>query len=47
MTAIKAGAPVDDARKWSSINWKEAERQVRRLEMRIAKAVKEKQMAQG
>jgi len=41
MTAIKAGAPVDDARMWSSINWKEAQRQVRRLQMRIAKAVKE------
>jgi len=41
MTAIKAGAPIDEAKKWSSINWKEAERQVRRLQMRIAKAVKE------
>jgi RNA-directed DNA polymerase len=41
MTAIKAGAPIDKAKKWSSINWKEAERQVKRLQMRIAKAVKE------
>ena len=40
MTA-SAGAPVDDAKKWSSIRWKEARRQVRRLQMRIAKAVKE------
>ena len=40
-TAITAGAPVDKAKKWSSINWKEAQRQVRRLQMRIAKAVKE------
>jgi len=41
MTAVKAGAPIDDARKWRSMNWKEAQRQVRRLQMRIAKAVKE------
>ena len=40
MTA-SAGAPIDDANKWSSIVWKEAQRQVRRLQMRIAKAVKE------
>jgi len=42
MTAKKAGALRDDADKWSSIDWKEAHRQVRRLQMRIAKAVKEK-----
>jgi RNA-directed DNA polymerase len=41
MTAGKAGALGDDAEKWSSIDWKEAHRQVRRLQMRIAKAVKE------
>ena len=41
MTADKAGALGDDAEKWSSIGWKEAHRQVRRLQMRIAKAVKE------
>ena len=41
MTAQKAGALRDDAEKWSSIDWKEAHRQVRRLQMRIAKAVKE------
>ena len=41
MTAVRAGAPIDDAKKWNSINWKEAQRQVRRLQMRIAKAVKE------
>ena len=40
MTA-KAGALRDDADRWSSIDWKEARRQVRRLQMRIAKAVKE------
>jgi RNA-directed DNA polymerase len=41
MTAVRAGAPIDNAKKWNSINWKEAQRQVRRLQMRIAKAVKE------
>ena len=40
-TAISAGAPVDIAEKWSSIDWTYARRQVRRLQMRIAKAVKE------
>jgi len=40
MTADKAGALKDDARKWSSIDWKKAQRQVRRLQVRIAKAVK-------
>jgi RNA-directed DNA polymerase len=40
MTA-KAGALRDDAAKWSSSDWNEARRQVRRLQMRIAKAVKE------
>jgi RNA-directed DNA polymerase len=41
MIAQKAGALRDDAAKWSSIDWKEARRKVRRLQMRIAKAVKE------
>ena len=41
MTAQKAGALKDDADKWNSIGWKEAQRQVRRLQVRIAKAVKE------
>jgi len=41
MTAGKAGALRDEADKWSSIGWKEAHRQVRRLQVRIAKAVKE------
>ena len=40
-TAIKAGALIDDAKKWKSIDWKHARRQVRRLQVRIAKAVKE------
>jgi RNA-directed DNA polymerase len=41
MTAQWAGALKDDAAKWNSIDWKEARRQVRRLQVRIAKAVQE------
>jgi RNA-directed DNA polymerase len=40
-TAISAGALIDDAKKWSSIDWNYARRQVRRLQVRIAKAVRE------
>jgi len=40
-TANIAGALIDDAKKWKSIDWKHARRQVRRLQVRIAKAVKE------
>jgi RNA-directed DNA polymerase len=40
-TAHKAGAPKDDATRWHSIDWKQVRRKVRRLQMRIAKAVKE------
>jgi RNA-directed DNA polymerase len=39
--AIRAGALIDGAKKWQSIDWKHARRQVRRLQVRIAKAVKE------
>jgi hypothetical protein len=39
--AEMAGAPTDDATKWQSIDWKNAKRQVRRLQVRIAKAVQE------
>ncbi len=35
------GALIDDARQWHAIDWKRAQREVRRLQMRIAKAVKE------
>ena len=35
------GAPIDDARKWSSVDWKHARGEVRRLQVRIAKAVQE------
>ncbi len=40
-TATTAGAPIDDAKLWHSIDWKAAKKHVRRLQMRIAKAVKE------
>ena len=35
------GAPIDDAKRWKSIDWPKARREVRRLQMRIAKAVTE------
>lgn len=41
MTAPSAGALTDDAKQWSAIDWQEAWRQVRRLQMRIAKATQE------
>jgi RNA-directed DNA polymerase len=37
----QAGALTDDAKKWAEIDWDHAWREVRRLQMRIAKAVKE------
>ncbi len=37
----QAGAPVDEAKMWTFIDWKEARRHVRRLQVRIAKAVLE------
>ncbi len=40
MTA-QAGAPIDDAAKWTTVDWSVARQEVRRLQMRIAKAVKE------
>ncbi len=36
-----AGALIDDADHWAQINWDQARREVRRLQLRIAKAVKE------
>jgi RNA-directed DNA polymerase len=44
MTASRkrtAGAPSDRAEDWNSIDWNQARRDVRRLQVRIAKAVKE------
>lgn len=40
-TATSAGAPINEAAEWNSIDWKPARKQVRRLQMRIAKAVTE------
>jgi RNA-directed DNA polymerase len=40
-TAPKAGAPINEAHEWNSINWKAVQKQVRRLQIRIAKAVQE------
>ena len=40
MTA-QAGALIDNAKKWKSIDWTTAQREVRRLQIRIAKAVQE------
>ncbi len=37
----RAGALIDDATQWKAIDWQAARRQVRRLQVRIAKAVKE------
>jgi len=34
-----AGAPRDDATKWAKVDWNLARREVRRLQVRIAKAV--------
>jgi RNA-directed DNA polymerase len=39
--ANSAGALIDDAKKWKAIDWQYVRRQVRRLQVRIAKAVKE------
>lgn len=41
-TAPEAGALIDDGKKWKAIVWKRKWHQVRRLQVRIAKAVKEK-----
>jgi len=35
------GALIDDARKWTQIDWERARSEVRRLQVRIAKAVTE------
>ncbi len=40
-TETKTGASIDPAKKWASIDWNKARAEVRRLQMRIAKAVVE------
>jgi RNA-directed DNA polymerase len=42
MTVEQTGAPGDFTKGWKAIDWKKARAEVRRLQMRIAKAVKEK-----
>jgi RNA-directed DNA polymerase len=37
----QAGASINDAQSWATIDWPQVNREVRRLQMRIAKAVKE------
>ena len=41
MTALKAGALINVGKLWHSIDWKAVYNNVRRLQMRIAKAIKE------
>jgi hypothetical protein len=41
MTGVTPGAPAGDPIKWHTINWEATRGHVRRLQMRIAKAVKE------
>ena len=41
MTGLKSGAPIGGEIKWQSIDWDKARRYVRRLQIRIAKAVKD------
>lgn len=41
MAVVKTGAPGDITRGWRAIDWQKARSEVRRLQMRIAKAVKE------
>jgi RNA-directed DNA polymerase len=41
MAVIKTGAPGDRTKGWRAIDWQKARSEVRRLQMRIAKAVKE------
>jgi len=46
-TATRAGALIDDAKKWKSTDWNYLRRQVRRLQVRIAKGCNREQMEQG
>jgi len=42
MMVLRTGALPDHAAKWKAIDWPRARQYVRRLQMRIAKAVKER-----
>lgn len=41
MAAVKAGASIDEPESWCSLNWEDLRADIRRLQMRIAKAVME------
>ena len=43
MTVEQTGAPGDLTHGWKAIDWQKARAEVRRRQMRIAKAMKEKQ----
>lgn len=42
MTAIMAGASSTDANNWNQVNWKAVDRSVYRMQVRIAKSIREK-----
>jgi len=42
MTACSAGAPSTDARQWNSVNWAKVKAAVYRMQMRIAKAMRQR-----
>jgi RNA-directed DNA polymerase len=46
-TLKEAGAPVGTFRNWNSIDWKTIHEHIKRLQMRIAKAVKEKKFGRA
>lgn len=43
MTAERAGAPSNDAQRWLAVDWPEVEKHVYRLQVRIAKSIREQQ----
>jgi hypothetical protein len=45
MTVEQTGAPGDLTQSWEAIDWQKARAEVRRRQMRIAKAVKEKKQS--
>jgi len=47
MVAQKAGALINEAETWHSIVWKTVQSNIRRLQMRIAKAIKEKKSSKA
>ncbi len=41
MTIDQMGAPADDSKHWNQIDWNQCRREVRKLQVRIVKAVQE------